>query len=241
MNSRSGAVRWMRTLSHTSTIGPPSRIRARMSRSRKSRPSRAPAPHPHHWRAADPAPGPGTRWRHRLPGLVLEDDPAAARRRGALTRGQTSFFHSSTASSSSRSMVRRAGCRHDHPCRRPSLVCPAVGEWSTLQPTLQPVHLLRTESRAARRAPRQDPDISSFAPGTAPPLHRPLAHPQRGRDLPVLLPAPDAFHGLQPDPLPRSPPGVGQPAALRVFTPHDYRKQTTTVRRTGPTSPDQVQ
>ncbi|MFD8553268.1 hypothetical protein ACFV08_17120 [Streptomyces fradiae] len=25
-----------------------------------------------------------TRWRHRLPGPVLEDDPAAARRRGAL-------------------------------------------------------------------------------------------------------------------------------------------------------------
>lgn len=65
---------------------------------------------------ADPAPGPGTRWSHRLPGFVLEDHPGAAFRRDALTRGQVSFLHASTASSS-RSIALRAGCCQDQPCR----------------------------------------------------------------------------------------------------------------------------
>lgn len=80
----------------------------------------------------------------------------------------------------------------------------------------QPGDLRRAESRAAGRSLRQDPGLAAFSSGPAPPLHRPLAHPQRSRDLPVLLPAPEAFHGLQPDPLPRAPPSVGQPTALRV-------------------------
>ncbi|GAP47669.1 spermidine/putrescine transport system ATP-binding protein [Streptomyces azureus] len=50
----------------------------------------------------------------------------------------------------------------------------------------------------------------------APPLDRPLADPQRGSYLPVLVPTLEAFHGPKPDPLPRGPPSVGQPAALRV-------------------------
>lgn len=91
-----------------------------------------------------------------------------------------------------------------------------MGERTTLQFPFQPGDLRRSESRAAWRSLRQDPGLAAFAPGPAPPLHRPLTHPQRCRDVPVLLPAREAFHGLQPDPLPRVPPSVGQPAALRV-------------------------
>lgn len=57
--------------------------------------------------------------------LVLEDDPAIAGPRSALTRGQTSFFHSSTASSL-RSIARRAGCFHDQLCRLRSRHVPST-------------------------------------------------------------------------------------------------------------------
>ena len=55
----------------------------------------------------------------------LEDDPGSTGRRGAFTRGQTSFFHSSTAESS-RSIARRAGYCHDQPCRLSSRQVPST-------------------------------------------------------------------------------------------------------------------
>ncbi len=64
-------------------------------------------------RASAPAPGASDRWRHREPGLVVEDDPRAGRRHEAFTRGHTSFFHSSTVCLS-RSRARRTGvCQED--------------------------------------------------------------------------------------------------------------------------------
>lgn len=86
--------------------------------------ARTPAAHADNWDAAPAAPGPGSRRRQRLTGLVLEDDPAVTGRRDALTRGQTSFFHRSTAASS-RSIARRAGC-HDQPCRFSSRRVPST-------------------------------------------------------------------------------------------------------------------
>lgn len=53
----------------------------------------------------------------------LEDDPGRAGRRGALTRGHVSFFHSSSAASS-RSIARRAGCCQDQPWHRSSAHVP---------------------------------------------------------------------------------------------------------------------
>lgn len=50
----------------------------------------------------------------------------------------------------------------------------------------------------------------------------PAAVSHRGavRPVLVLLPALEAFHGLKPNALPRGPPGIGQPAALRVSHLH---------------------
>lgn len=73
---------------------------------------------------ADSAPGSCARRHQRLPGFVLEDDPGTASRRGAPTRDQTSFFHSS----SSRSTARRVGCCHDQPCRRSPRALHRVGD-----------------------------------------------------------------------------------------------------------------
>lgn len=61
---------------------------------------------------------------HRLPSLVLEDEVGPALRRDALTRGQVSFFQTTTATSS-RSIARRAGC-HDQPCRFSSCQVPST-------------------------------------------------------------------------------------------------------------------
>jgi len=107
------------------------------------------------------------------------------------------------------------------PRQRPPLVRPPVNEWPAPQLPLQPSDLGLTEPGAARRPLRQDPGFAPFTPGPAPPLHRPLTHPQLGCDLPVLRPGLEAFHGPQPYPLPRGPPDVGQPTALRI--PHASR------------------
>jgi hypothetical protein len=75
--------------------------------------------------APAPAPGPGA-WRpQRLAGFVLEDDPGAEGRRGAFTRGQVSFFHTSTAPSS-RSTARRAPSWQLQPRRRSRYQTPGI-------------------------------------------------------------------------------------------------------------------
>lgn len=102
------------------------------------------------------------------------------------------------------------------PSQGPPLVRPAMDERPSLQLSLQPGDLRIAEPRSARGSFRQDPGPATLAPLATPPFHGPLADPQRGSDLPVLLPALEAFHGLQPDPLSGGPPGLGQPAALRV-------------------------
>jgi hypothetical protein len=73
-----------------------------------------------------------------------------------------------------------------------------------------------SEPGPPRKALRHEPGLATLAPGPAPPLHRPLAHPQSGGDLAVRLPAREADDGLQPDPLPRCPLSLGQPTTLRV-------------------------
>lgn len=239
----------MRTLSQTSTIGPPSWMRARMSRSRKSRrpkplgwscarctrgprrasgtarpvcsrscslsrPAGTPSAYPDDRGVAEATPGPCARRSHRLAGLVLKHDPAAALRRGALTRGQTSFFHSSTASSS-RSMARRTGCCQDQPCRLSSRTCPppcrrrgtaarsasspapasTAGPPTREQADRAPVPAPAWRSargrvsggRASPSTGHQPRRVHARPDATAPPTAR---SPANDRDLPALLPRP---------------------------------------------------
>ena len=98
-----------------------------------------------------------------------------------------------------------------------------MNERTTLQLTLQARDLGLAESGPSRRAFREQPGLASLTPGPAPPLHGPLTDPQCSRDLLVLLSGSKAFHGLEPQPLPRGPLSIGQPATLRV--PH---RQTAT-------------
>lgn len=65
--------------------------------------------------------------------------------------------------------------------------------------------------------------MAVLTPLASPAFHRPLRDPQRGSDLPVLLPALEASHGLEPNSLPRSPLGVGQATTLRI----SHRTRTT--------------
>jgi hypothetical protein len=60
-----------------------------------------------------------------MAGFVVEDDPGAEGRRGAFTRGQVSFFHTSTAPSS-RSTARRAPSWQLQPCRRSRYQTPGI-------------------------------------------------------------------------------------------------------------------
>lgn len=104
------------------------------------------------------------------------------------------------------------------PRQRPPLVRPPVSQRASLQLPPQPGDLGFAESRSSRRSLRQDSSFSALAPGPAPPLDRPHTDPQGIGNLRVPLPAIKTLHSLEPQPLPRGPLGVGQPAALRV--PH---------------------
>lgn len=177
MNSRSAAVRW-RLHDRAAELNPGADDKVPEV---PPAAAVAPAPDSHDGGLSDPAPRPGARRSHRLPGLVLEDQPGAALRRDALTRGQVSFFHTSTTASS-RSIARRAGCCHDQPYRRSNRHLPStvydtwnnrlisvftrasVHRWSAqpwtsgLAPLpFQSGDLGRTEPRAARRSLRQQP------------------------------------------------------------------------------------
>lgn len=112
--------------------------------------------------------------------------------------------------------VEQAADQRLHPCQRPPLVGPTRDQRTAFQLPLKSGDLLLAEPRSPRRTLRQGSGLAALTPLAAPPLHRSIADPQRGSDLPALLLALEAFHGLQPDPLPRGPPCIGQPTALRV-------------------------
>ncbi len=90
---------------------------------------------PNHRCAAFRRPGAGAVRRHRDGGFVLEDQPCPERRRGGFAWGQVSFTQPATAASS-RSTARRAGCRHDQPCRRNNSHTPRIDidtpSWSAI-------------------------------------------------------------------------------------------------------------
>ncbi len=78
--------------------------------------------------------------------------------------------------------------------------------------------------------------------------HAPRRRSNPGPTLPTRLtkdieapPAFEAFHGLKPDPLPRDPPSVGQPAALRVSHDPELPELSGHCQSNAPTSPHQVQ
>lgn len=158
--------------------------------------------------------------------------------RSGLVRCQTSFFHNSKAASSRSTArlsprpavplqqpprapqrvahVEQAAGRHLQLGQRPPLVGPTVDQRAAFQLPLQSDDLLLAEPRSPRRSLRQDSGLAALAPLTKQPLHRSLADPQHSSDLPVLVPALEASNGLQPDPLPRGPPCIGQPTVLRI-------------------------
>lgn len=128
-----------------------------------------------------------------------------------------------------------------HPCQRPTLIRPPMSERTALQLALELRDLSCGKSRTTWRPLGPDTFLTSLPPLPAPALHRPLAHPQRGRDLPVLRALLEAADRLQPDPFPRRPLGVGQTAALRVSHTTQLPTRLSRCQPNGPTSPNQVQ
>lgn len=114
------------------------------------------------------------------------------------------------------------------PRERPALVLPPMSQRAALQLPLQTGYLLVAEPGPPRRSLRQHSYGSALAPGTAPSLHRPLAHPQLGGDPAGRLARLEPGRGLKPDPFPSSPTRVSQPTTLRI--PH---AQGPTQHRTG--------
>lgn len=128
-----------------------------------------------------------------------------------------------------------------HPGQRPPVVRPAMCERAALQLPLQFGSLICRKPRAPWRSLRPNALFALLAPLTAPSLHRPLTHPQRGRDLPVLRAALEVTDRFQPDPLSYSPLGIGQTTALRVSHTPQLPTRISPCQANDPTSPNQVQ
>ena len=119
-----------------------------------------------------PTPGPGTRRSLRLPGFVLEDNPGAALRRGALTCGRLLLSHldrivGAFDGPSDRLLpgaldgvgdAEQAADQCLDPRQRPPLARPAVDQRGSDQLSFQPGDLGLAEPGPPRRTLRQDPN-----------------------------------------------------------------------------------